>query len=320
VNEHAAASRSARAVEVLAGAGLTLLEPADRMADEVRCLCVHCGLERRVRPVNVAKPGGVACRWCHGWAKWGPWGDATRAQTIWRAVRGPEFVLGQLSAMGLMPLTAVGDEFTAVGVQCGTCGDTTVVMPERIDADKGWGGCAVCFETRRRQVRLDADAVFAANGLTLHGPCRGEFTAQLVTCDRCTTQRRVRYADLVAGTAPLCWACTHGIAPDEPHRVYLFRFAALGVMKVGLTHARHDRRLGEHTFEGGDLVEIVEVPDRAAARRLEAAVLQRYRPWRTPLVGPLEFPQGGWTEAWADTPGAPPCSLTGALASLNADP
>ena len=43
--------------------------------------------------------------------------------------------------------------------------------------------------------------------------------------------------------------------PRRAHRVYLFRFAALGVLKIGITHNRHDRRLIEHAIQGGDLID-----------------------------------------------------------------
>ncbi|HEY5000999.1 MAG TPA: hypothetical protein VII15_04090, partial [Candidatus Cryosericum sp.] len=94
------------------------------------------------------------------------------------------------------------------------------------------------------------------------------------------------------GAAPLCWTCTHGIRPDEPHRVYLFHFPALRVMKVGLTHDRHDRRFFQHMAEGGQLVDSVVVPDRESARRLEQLLKARFQPWSTADVGLQDFPQG----------------------------
>ncbi len=160
--------------------------------------------------------------------------------------------------------------------------------------------------------------MFAANGLRLLGPCRGEYAPQAAECLTCGTERRVSYAALRDGTAPLCWTCTHGIRPDEPHRVYLVHFPELAVMKVGLTHDRHDRRLLDHALGGGRTVETVAVPDRETARRVERYVRALYARWVTGDVGPEEFPQGGWTETWADD--APPLDLAAAAREVTDGP
>lgn len=300
------------AADVLADAGLEPLGPIGKSSDETRCRCTACGTTRWVRVANLRR-GGIACRWCHGWAKWSPWGEQARRQaSTWRAVRDAEFTVETLASAHLRALTPVGDEFTPVGVECLRCGETTVVVPERIVLDRGWNTCDRCSADRKAKVRSDADDVFRAHGLRLLGPCRGEFVPQACECLTCGSRRAVSFRQLVDGTAPLCWSCTYGIRPDEPHRVYLVRFAALGVLKVGLTHARHDRRLGQHEIEGGEVVQVVTVPDRAAARSVERSVLAVYEPWRS-AVGPLEFPQGGWTETWIDDPSAPECDLEGFL-------
>lgn len=92
------------------------------------------------------------------------------------------------------------------------------------------------------------------------------------------------------GSAPLCWTCAHGIAPDEPHRVYLFQFAKLGVFKVGITHNRRDRRLFQHISESGDLISSAVVADRYAALAVRGVGLEsdggvataRHQPDRLP--------------------------------------
>jgi hypothetical protein len=193
------------------------------------------------------------------------------------------------------------------------CGERGVTMPERISEERpGWFGCQRCAQDQKAAVRADAPAVFEANGLQLIGPCRGEYAPQTCTCSGCGSLRSVAYAELLAGTARLCWTCTHGIRVDEPHRVYLVRFQALGVLKVGLTHNRHDRRLLQHELEGGTIVESIVVPDRATARSLERWIIACFAPWARPDgVGPEAFPQGGWTETWTEA-GAPTLSLSAA--------
>jgi len=143
-----------------------------------------------------------------------------------------------------------------------------------------------------------AAEVFAEHGLELLGRCTGEYADQDARCLTCGSSRNVSYRELVDGTAPLCWTCTHGIRVDEPHRVYLILFDRLGVWKVGITHNRHDRRLLDHALQGGSIVETVLVSDRATARRVETYVKARCAGWRAANVGPEHFPQGGRTETW----------------------
>lgn len=279
---------------------------------------MECGTRRWVK-LRTLRRDGIACRWCHGWRKWLPWSEEARERASrWRAIStSPEESVRKLWLVGLVPLTPPGDEFTPVGFVCPACGETGVTVPERIgDGERGYFGCPRCAQDRKRRVREDAPELFAANGLRLLGPCRGEYAPQAAECVTCGTERHVSYAELRDGTAPLCWTCTHGIRPDEPHRVYLVHFPALAVMKVGLTHDRHDRRLLEHQLQGGDTLATVVVPDRSTARRVERYVRAQYAPWTTVEVGPEEFPQGGWTETWTDD--APPLNLRAAAREIEA--
>lgn len=291
--------------------GLRPVSPWVNVNDERECVCSRCGTTRWVRLRNLRSPGGVACRWCHGWEKWDPWGRSQRAAYgTWRPAAGADEALRRLRSEHLAPLTPVGDEFTAVGVVCVRCGETLVTIPAKINArHPGWFGCERCAQARKRALKSDAAEVFAAAGMRLLGPLTGEHVKQDVACLTCGSPRRVSYRETAAGTAPLCWTCTHGIRADEPHRVYLFRFPALGVCKVGITHDRHDRRLFDHIAGGGTLVSTIRVSDRPSALRLETWVKAAYAPWARSGIGPDDFPQGGWTETWAEN-GAPPLNLT----------
>lgn len=304
------ASSAAIDQEFLA-AGLEPLDPYTRLADERRCRCLTCGTTRFVR-LRTLRRQGVACHWCHGWEKWLPWSIEARAlAATWKSLGTPEDAHARLRLENLAPLTEVGDLYQPVGVLCLVCGETLVTVPERIRPDQpGWFGCQRCYVDRNRRVRADAPELFRANGLELHGDCSGEYVTQRARCLTCGVERLVSYHDLQKGSAPLCWTCTHGIRPDEPHRVYLFHFPALGVFKVGLTHNRHDRRMFQHIAGGGTLVDSVVVYDREAARRLEALLKLEYQSWITSAVGPSDFPQGGWTETWSDE--APLPDLTAA--------
>lgn len=307
--------RSGTPAEVFAVAGLVPIGPFMRASEEQQAVCSTCGTTRWVRLSNLRR-GGVACRWCHGWTRWGPWGERNRTMTAtWREVRGADFSLDVLAGLHLRPLSPVGDEFLPVGVECLRCGETLVMVPERAVVERGWFGCDRCSAARTHDVLAGAADVYERAGLRLVGRCRGEHVPQTVECMRCGTMRAVSLRRVLDGSAPLCWTCTHGIRPDEPHRVYLVRFPQLHVLKVGLTHARHDARLEAHRLEGGEVLATVVVPDRATARLLEAAVLARYVPWRA-VVGPWAFPQGGYTETWVDDPAAPPCDLDALVAEI----
>lgn len=314
--------RADAADALLRSRGLEPLEEFTTVSAERRCVCTTCRTIRWVRSKNLRRSDSVACRWCHGWEKWGPWGERCRPKyATWRAIVGPDKVMERLGWERLAPLTPVGDEFTPVGCLCLLCGETFVTMPERIHREQpGWFGCARCYATRKSKVIADAAGVFADAGLELTGRCTGERVAQHCRCLTCGSPRKVSYLQLVNGTAPYCWTCTHGIKPDEPHRVYLIGFDRLGVMKVGLTHDRHDRRLGQHVVEGGEVLDTVLVADRPSARLVERWVIARYEPWAIDrTIGPATFPQGGWTEAWTARD-APPLVLTDACAAVRVVP
>jgi hypothetical protein len=222
----------------------------------------------------------------------------------------------RLAMENLAALTHVADLFQPVGAVCLVCGETLVLTPVRYPSR--WRACPRCAQDRKREVQTDADAVFASRGLQLLAPCQGEYAPQRARCLTCGTERLVAYNDLRHGSAPLCWTCTHGIRPDEPHRVYLVHFQRLKVMKVGLTHNRHDRRLLDHALSGGVIVDSIVVPDRECARRLERILRAHYTPWAVDNVGPEEFPQGGWTETWRDD--APVPDLRQEAAAVFAEP
>jgi hypothetical protein len=286
--------------------GLEPISPYVRAGDERECICIRCGTLRRVPLRTLRDPNSAACRWCWGWKKWKPWGNMARTTAAgWREIRGAEYSSQMLALERLVPLTTVGDEFTAVGVMCTLCYETLVTVPERIHPKQpGWFGCQGCSTASTRTARSEAEDVYLNAGLKLLVALRGQHTKYPAECLKCGTRRFVSYHAIVTSSAPACWVCTHGILPDEPHRVYLFRFPALGVLKVGITHNRHDARLIEHQVNGGVLVETVLAPNRDASLVVEAWVLANMAKWRSPEVGPADFPQGGWTEAWIEE-GAP---------------
>lgn len=286
--------------EVFLSAGLQPLEVYANATTERRCLCLRCGTTRYVK-ASVLRSGGVACRWCHGWDKWT---RPTRA----RAIRSNQTVEGlsaatlaeAFEAHDLLPLGPLHRPDEPVGFLCNKCGETGVTIPSRVySSRRNYYGCPRCASARKQAALADAREEFAAHGLRVLKSARGEYVPQRVECMQCGTLRKVSLARLRDGTAPLCWSCTHGITNDEPHRLYLFHFPALRVMKIGITHDRHDRRLFEHRMHGGSLVETVVVQNRYIARQIEASIRHQYANWRVPDISSEDFPQGGWTETWS---------------------
>ena len=284
-------------------AGLTPLTPYTRISEEREAVCDRCGTWRRVTLRAVRAPDCDACRWCAGWEKWSAWGNRARERaSLHRPIRGIDFSRTQIHNTGLITLSELGDEFTPTGCLCLTCGETLVTVPERISADRpGWFACQRCYAAQTRTARTEADDVYARAGLRLLVPLLGQWTKYPAKCLSCGQPRHISYREAADGSGPSCWTCTHGIRSDEPHRVYLFRFPALGVLKIGITHNRHDRRLVEHQVQGGHLVETILVPDRHSALALEAWVLRKKAALLRRSVGPAHFPQGGWTEAWSES-------------------
>jgi hypothetical protein len=284
---------------------LVPLTPFTRLGDEREATCSRCGTWRRVTLRSIRDSACAACRWCTGWDKWVTWGvDTRKQQSAFRTIRGPEFSASQIRITGLKALTRLGDEFTPVGCLCIACGETLVTVPERIDPRRpDWFSCQRCLTAKNRAARTQAAGVYADAGLRLLDSVRGQWTRYPAECLKCGNLRHVSYQQVISESAPACWTCSYGIRLDEPHRVYLFRFPALGVLKVGITHNRHDGRLIEHAVQGGQLVETIVVADRHAALAIEAWVLATKSAWLR-SVGAEHFPQGGWTEAWseADSP------------------
>jgi hypothetical protein len=118
----------------------------------------------------------------------------------------------------------------------------------------------------------------------------------------------------VASAPPCLRFDSRRIDPEAPHRVYLFKFPRIGghgVFKVGITHCVDDRRLTQHIAAGGELVQVVDVPDRATAFAIETTVLERVQPMGPVAVSISDLPQAHrnrWLElrcepgAFADEP------------------
>ena len=125
--------------------GLEPLAPFTTAGDERLCRCTTCCTDRWVRLRNL-RNGGIACRWCHGWERWTPWATQARIRaSSWKSLGTIGESLNQLQRENLAPLTPVGDLYQPVGVVCLLCGETMVVVPERLNPRRpGWFGCERC--------------------------------------------------------------------------------------------------------------------------------------------------------------------------------
>lgn len=219
-----------------------------------------------------------------------------------------------LTVAGLRPLVPLMDNAPGdhpVNVECLTCGgaqtDSLFGFSEGVRLS--WLPCTFCNAQRFKPTQQMVAERFAALGMTLVSTWSGNPTVGLdATCARCGTHRVVSWLALGSG-APPCLRCDgRRLDPAAPHRVYLFSFPRLGprgVYKVGITHCVDDRRLAQHTAVGGQLVQVVEVADRATAFAIETTVLRRFQPQAPASVSSADLPYGGATECWDAMAGYP---------------
>jgi hypothetical protein len=190
------------------------------------------------------------------------------------------------------------DGMDPVVVRCRLCGFESVQLPGRMDSELAgrWCMCPSCNARNKGSCASDVAVGFAARGLLITDPRQGTDTVQDADCARCGTPRRVSMRKLNRGLVP-CFVCDGAADPSTPHRVYLFHFPAWGVYKIGITNSGNDARLQTHRDRGGDLVEVVTVPHRAAALWVEVEVLGLVTAW--PATGlPAQQRLDGWTEMW----------------------
>jgi hypothetical protein len=210
----------------------------------------------------------------------------------------------------LLPLTDNVPGDSPVNVLCNECGgaqtDSVFGLSEGVRLS--WLPCTFCNQARFKPTHERIQARFAELGLTLVSEWTGDPKATLeATCSRCGTARRVSWSTVAS--APPCLRCDgRRLDPEAPHRVYLFKFPRIGghgVFKVGITHCVDDRRLTQHIAAGGELVQVVDVPDRATAFAVETTVLERFQPMGPVTVSISDLPQGGASECWDAFVGSP---------------
>lgn len=195
----------------------------------------------------------------------------------------------------------VNDGMHPVVAQCRLCGFKSVHLPGRMTSElQGrWCLCPSCNSRNKGSCAADISLGFETRGFRVVEPLRGTASAQVAHCVRCGAIRRVSLKQLNDGVVP-CYVCDGAANPSNPHRVYLFHFPVWNAYKVGITNTGNDARLLTHMSRGGELIEVVEVPHRAAALWLEAQVLSLVSAW--PVAGPpAEQRLDGWTEMWQAT-------------------
>lgn len=173
---------------------------------------------------------------------------------------------------------------------------------------QSWYACHQCNQARLRGPQ-PVILYYSQRGLDLlTSPAREGGEAYDARCRRCGTIRRVSAGTLASGGRPCLHCDGLNMDPRAPHRVYLFHFPSLHVMKTGITNAADDSRLRAHAARGGRLLELLTVRNRAEALLLERTVLDQFRDWPAEMTEE-QFPQGGFTECWDERAGRP--SLAG---------
>lgn len=283
----------------------TMLRLADDPLGRFRVRHDPCG-----SLMDVSLPmlrNGWICRMCKfvsmtasGWRQ---------SRDVWSMDRQEQLLV----VAGFRPLAPLVDNAPGdhpVNVECTECGaaqtDSLFGLSEGVRLS--WLPCTYCNQARFKPTHAHIRARFADLGLELVSGWTGDPKATLeATCRRCGTERRVSWSTI--GTAPPCLRCDgRRLDPEAPHRVYLFKFPRLGahgVYKVGITHCVDDRRLAQHVAGGGELVQIVDVPDRASAFAIETTVLGRFQPLGPVSLAASDLPQGGASECWDAFAGFP---------------
>jgi hypothetical protein len=77
--------------------------------------------------------------------------------------------------------------------------------------------------------------------------------------------QRSREPNRMPGRWGRCCVCFGDVRQDEPHRVYLVQFPALGVLKVGIRNSKNDHRIEDHAAASGVLLDVIDTNDRAGA-------------------------------------------------------
>lgn len=320
--------------DLAAARGYVPLEPLG--GPKERWLLRHeaCGRTRHSNLAAVRKSEPV-CPHC----RWTAWAQTTRAAVVpaYRSAISRALAAGDLRAAReyaaaylrayVWPAERTSELFGAAGArlletpvdgdgldpypwECVACGYRDAHPPERmrLETKGSWLVCRSCDQQRLHHTPGVVAAWFANRNLRVVGePQPGRDTVQQVECTRCGRPRQASVTQLAGGAVP-CAACDgQRLDASAPHRVYLFAFPHLMAYKVGITHCVDDARLAAHARAGGELLDIVEVPDRMAAFLMERRVLDRYAPWPAEVTAD-HFPHGGWTECWQMTAGRPALS------------
>ncbi|WP_143139122.1 hypothetical protein [Lentzea waywayandensis] len=257
----------------------------------------------------MIRRGDWTCQMCK-WIELGPESRRMGAVTQWWPVERQEQLL---RAAGMRPLLPLGDSdgHEPINYECLECGgaaaDSIFGISEGLRLS--WLPCAHCNAARFKPTSEMIASRFQELGLQLLQQYQGDPGQPLdAVCSRCRTPRTASWTTISSGSPP-CLRCDGArLNPTAPHRVYLFHFPQLGnagVYKVGITHCGDDGRLKDHTRNGGLLLDIIEVSDRATALHIERTVLTRYLPIAPVSLARDVLPQGGTTECWSAHAGRP---------------
>lgn len=314
--------------------GMDPIEPFTTTKAHRRARCLTCGHVTTARFEYVLDKNGwgePACRVCH-WESWAELGLrahhteldlavwATLASNpadprlahlmetetavreavahVWWPTARTAAMFDKLHHDVLIDTAEHNDGTHPVITRCRLCGHISVQLPARMGAElEGrWCACQVCHQRNGGSCAQDVAMGFESHGMHVAAPLADVASEQQATCARCGSPRAVSLSQLNLGQVP-CYICDGGADPSAEHRVYLFHFPAWGCFKVGITNAGNDSRLIAHRRNGGELVELVTVANRAAALWVENLALSMVTAW--PATGePVHRRVVGWTEMW----------------------
>lgn len=285
-------------------------EPHVCTEHERRCLCTTCDQPDAIPYSEIRNKQVRYCNSCASRkmyeqglvrepAKW----DITKEEAA-RIVLGEEF-LARDAAGAVVDESGLaqrmGHVWSLVEVECAVCGTAkrwSASMSLGSRAVPGRSRCSNCsaLPLTAWQVKF-----FAAYGLVRDHVGYARLSERVEAhCTDCGAARRTSVSELASGVSP-CLTCDAATTdPDASHLVYVVHFPRLGAYKVGITGTgvRHDR-LASHAAQGGVPVGRRVVPNREAARTVEEFVLRVVRDHPSGCTAE-DFPQGGFTETWAE--------------------
>lgn len=278
--------------KLYAQANLTTLEPWVNAAVPRLTRCNKCGNEAKIAYGNLYSGQG-GCRPC-----------AAKLRGI-KQMSPEDEVDAVLHDHNLEPISEYQGATVRRLCRCLVCSRTVLVLATEVASGKR-NGCKYCTYNKFSKARtLPTELVDAVFQVKLLEPLEGYVSATTPRRCRCLTCAREvtpQYNSLKSGQGGCKYCAPVGLQRAAPGVLYLVKYDAYRVLKVGVTSTSSRRdRVKAHVDNGWEVVKTWDVADAGLAEAAETAVLNH---WRKALGAPVamrreDMPQGGYSETVA---------------------